>query len=75
VCRALTRLPICGCATQSTPHLVNLNKDPLLSECLSYFFPEGQKVRFCRKNVEPAPGNDDIVLAGVGFLPDHAAAS
>lgn len=50
----------CNVFRQTVPHFVNLNKDPLLSECLSYFMPEGMKVRFCRKNAEPAPGNDDV---------------
>ena len=30
---------------KTTPHMVNLNKDPLMSECLAYFFPQGVKVR------------------------------
>ena len=27
---------------QNCPHLVNLNEDPLMTECLVYFLPPGQ---------------------------------
>jgi hypothetical protein len=56
------------------PHMVNLHKDKLMSECLSYFFPPGQ-TRLCTKTVEPPPGEDDIILSGLQIKPDHAVAT
>lgn len=55
------------------PHMVNLHKDKLMSECLSYFFPPG-KIRLCTKAIDPPPGEDDIILSGLQIKADHATA-
>jgi kinesin family protein 14 len=55
------------------PHMVNLHKDKLMSECLSYFFPEG-KIRLCTKAIDPPPTEDDIILSGLQIKADHATA-
>jgi len=55
------------------PHMVNLHKDRLMSECLSYFFPPGT-IRLCTKQADPPPGEDDIVLSGLQIKPLHAQA-
>jgi len=55
------------------PHMVNLHKDKLMSECLSYFFVPG-KTRLCTKAAEPPPSEDDIVLQGLQIKAEHAEA-
>lgn len=55
------------------PHMVNLHKDKLMSECLSYFFPPGT-TRLVTKAADPPPGEDDIILSGLQIKPNHAVA-
>lgn len=49
-----------------TPHLVNLNEDPLMSECLIYYIKEGiTKVGTGKESPQ------DIYLCGSYILPEH----
>ncbi|XP_059785102.1 kinesin-like protein KIF1A isoform X1 [Balaenoptera ricei] len=45
---------------KKTPHLVNLNEDPLMSECLLYYIKDG----ITRVGREGAEKRQDIVLSG-----------
>uniref|UniRef100_A0A0N5C4F4 Kinesin-like protein unc-104 n=1 Tax=Strongyloides papillosus TaxID=174720 RepID=A0A0N5C4F4_STREA len=49
------------------PHLVNLNEDPLMSECLLYYIKEG-KTKVGRNEAFPRP---DIILGGEEILDHH----
>jgi len=51
-----------------TPHLVNLNEDPLMSECLLYYLKDGlTKVgQPTQSDVQP-----DIQLSGAYILNQH----
>ncbi|PAV79903.1 hypothetical protein WR25_24154 [Diploscapter pachys] len=49
------------------PHLVNLNEDPLMSECLLYYLKEGV-TRVGRPEAEHRP---DILLSGQEILEEH----
>ncbi|CEF59380.1 Kinesin-like protein KIF1B [Strongyloides ratti] len=49
------------------PHLVNLNEDPLMSECLLYYIKEG-KTKVGRNEAIPRP---DIILGGEEILNHH----
>ncbi|XP_065219254.1 kinesin-like protein unc-104 isoform X1 [Planococcus citri] len=51
---------------KKTPHLVNLNEDPLMSECLIYYIKEGVTKVGSGKNVP-----QDITLCGSHILPEH----
>lgn len=59
-----------------TPHLVNLNEDPLMSECLLYYIkdgvtrygPEGHRPPGCSLPMLPA-GGDPVGQAGFGGYP------
>lgn len=50
-----------------TPHLVNLNEDPLMSECLIYYIKEGATKVGSGKSTTP----QDIQLCGSHILPEH----
>eukprot|EP00899_Mesostigma_viride_P019238 jgi/Mesvir1/27315/Mv07139-RA.2 len=54
---------------QKLPHLVNLNEDPLVSECLIYFVQEGKTV----VGSQPVNLQDEhaITLSGVHILQTH----
>ena len=56
------------CVCVKTPHLVNLNEDPLMSECLVYYIKEGQ-TRLGRPN--NASVTQDIQLSGPLILSEH----
>ncbi|GAA5927744.1 uncharacterized protein JCM15063_005982 [Sporobolomyces koalae] len=49
------------------PHLVNLNEDPLMSECLIYQIKSGQTTVGNSESSKPA----DIKLSGPSILPEH----
>ncbi|CAD6199177.1 unnamed protein product [Caenorhabditis auriculariae] len=49
------------------PHLVNLNEDPLMSECLLYYLKEGI-TRVGRPEAENRP---DVLLSGQAILDQH----
>ena len=49
------------------PHLVNLNEDPLMSECLIYQIKPGKTVVGCFSGQQHA----DIRLSGEGIEPAH----
>ncbi|CAJ0566193.1 unnamed protein product, partial [Mesorhabditis spiculigera] len=49
------------------PHLVNLNEDPLMSECLLYYLKEGTTT-VGRPEADPRP---DVLLSGQNILEDH----
>ncbi|XP_067055819.1 kinesin-like protein unc-104 isoform X3 [Acropora muricata] len=49
------------------PHLVNLNEDPLMSECLLYYVKEG----FTRVGQAGAKSHQDIQLSGENILDEH----
>lgn len=51
----------------STPHLVNLNEDPLMSECLIYYIKEG----ITRVGRSDASVPQDIQLQGSNILSQH----
>lgn len=56
---------------KSLPHLVNLNEDPLMSECLIYQLKPGTTLV---GNVDAAEGNDSqarIRLSGASIMPEH----
>ncbi len=50
-----------------TPHLVNLNEDPLMSECLIYYIKDG----FTRVGQSNAPVPQDIKLNGTHVISEH----
>uniref|UniRef100_A0AAR2L8T0 plus-end-directed kinesin ATPase n=1 Tax=Pygocentrus nattereri TaxID=42514 RepID=A0AAR2L8T0_PYGNA len=50
-----------------TPHLVNLNEDPLMSECLLYYIKDG----ITRVGREDAMTRQDIVLSGHFIKDEH----
>ncbi|XP_056420667.1 kinesin-like protein KIF1A isoform X2 [Hyla sarda] len=52
---------------KKTPHLVNLNEDPLMSECLLYYIKDGI-TRVGREDVER---RQDIVLSGHFIRDEH----
>ncbi|XP_068136766.1 kinesin-like protein KIF1A isoform X13 [Hyperolius riggenbachi] len=52
---------------KKTPHLVNLNEDPLMSECLLYYIKDGI-TRVGREDVER---RQDIVLSGHFIREEH----
>ncbi|MBW0463620.1 hypothetical protein O181_003335 [Austropuccinia psidii MF-1] len=49
------------------PHLVNLNEDPLMSECLIYQIKPGTTIVGNTETTEPC----DIRLSGTNILPQH----
>ncbi|XP_065191038.1 kinesin-like protein unc-104 isoform X1 [Sycon ciliatum] len=49
------------------PHLVNLNEDPLMSECLLYYIKEG----VCRVGRHNSPVKQDIQLSGLNIQDEH----
>ncbi|ESP03560.1 hypothetical protein LOTGIDRAFT_224357 [Lottia gigantea] len=52
---------------KKTPHLVNLNEDPLMSECLLYYIKDGTtKVGLGGPNI-----SQDITLSGANILQNH----
>ncbi|XP_051567543.1 kinesin-like protein KIF1A isoform X18 [Myxocyprinus asiaticus] len=52
---------------KKTPHLVNLNEDPLMSECLLYYIKDG----ITRVGREDASTRQDIVLSGHFIKEEH----
>ncbi|KAF6361636.1 kinesin family member 1A [Rhinolophus ferrumequinum] len=52
---------------KKTPHLVNLNEDPLMSECLLYYIKDG----LTRVGREDAERRQDIVLSGHFIKEEH----
>ncbi|XP_035997463.1 kinesin-like protein KIF1A isoform X9 [Fundulus heteroclitus] len=54
---------------KKTPHLVNLNEDPLMSECLLYYIKEG----ITRVGRLDASSRQDIVLSGHFIQDEHCA--
>ncbi|XP_018403946.1 PREDICTED: kinesin-like protein unc-104 isoform X1 [Cyphomyrmex costatus] len=52
---------------KKTPHLVNLNEDPLMSECLIYYIKDG----FTRIGSAEAHVPQDIQLCGPHILREH----
>ncbi|XP_058794339.1 kinesin-like protein unc-104 [Phymastichus coffea] len=52
---------------KKTPHLVNLNEDPLMSECLIYYIKDG----FTRVGSAEASVPQDIQLSGPHILSEH----
>ncbi|XP_048362659.1 kinesin-like protein KIF1A isoform X11 [Sphaerodactylus townsendi] len=52
---------------KKTPHLVNLNEDPLMSECLLYYIKDG----ITRVGREDAERRQDIVLSGHFIKEEH----
>ncbi|XP_063079480.1 kinesin-like protein KIF1A [Engraulis encrasicolus] len=52
---------------KKTPHLVNLNEDPLMSECLLYYIKDG----ITKVGREDAIGRQDIVLSGHFIRDEH----
>ncbi|XP_025075700.1 LOW QUALITY PROTEIN: kinesin-like protein unc-104 [Pogonomyrmex barbatus] len=52
---------------KKTPHLVNLNEDPLMSECLIYYIKDG----FTRIGSAEAHVPQDIQLCGPHILKEH----
>ncbi|XP_056102271.1 kinesin-like protein KIF1A isoform X25 [Rhinichthys klamathensis goyatoka] len=52
---------------KKTPHLVNLNEDPLMSECLLYYIKDG----ITRVGREDASSRQDIVLSGHFIKEEH----
>uniref|UniRef100_A0A663LRQ1 plus-end-directed kinesin ATPase n=1 Tax=Athene cunicularia TaxID=194338 RepID=A0A663LRQ1_ATHCN len=55
------------CGVPQTPHLVNLNEDPLMSECLLYYIKDG----ITRVGREDAEKRQDIVLSGHFIKEEH----
>jgi len=51
--------------------IVNLHADPALSEVLMYPFKPGI-TKVCRKDMQPPPSDNDIVLGGLQIQRDHA---
>ncbi|GMR36091.1 hypothetical protein PMAYCL1PPCAC_06286, partial [Pristionchus mayeri] len=56
-----------GVFSPRLPYLVNLNEDPLMSECLLYYLNEG----VTRVGSSDAADRPDIVLSGEAILPVH----
>ena len=63
-----------------TPHLVNLNEDPLMSECLLYYIKEGitrcvyysNSSHMCLQLCVYRVGSrGDVILSGDYILEDH----
>ncbi|UJR14198.1 hypothetical protein I4U23_001191 [Adineta vaga] len=52
---------------KNSPHLVNLNEDPLMSECLMYFIKDGTT----RVGRPDTPVHQDIVLSGSHIESEH----
>ncbi|XP_073459654.1 kinesin-like protein KIF1B isoform X11 [Aquarana catesbeiana] len=52
---------------KKTPHLVNLNEDPLMSECLLYYIKDG----ITRVGQADAERRQDIVLSGAHIKEKH----
>lgn len=52
---------------KKTPHLVNLNEDPFMSECLLYYLKEGE-TRVGRGDATIA---QDIILLGTHIMSEH----
>ncbi|XP_051561935.1 kinesin-like protein KIF1A isoform X10 [Myxocyprinus asiaticus] len=52
---------------KKTPHLVNLNEDPLMSECLLYYIKDG----ITRVGREDASRRQDIVMSGHFIKEEH----
>eukprot|EP00079_Xenopus_tropicalis_P027957 XP_012822413.1 PREDICTED: kinesin-like protein KIF1B isoform X10 [Xenopus tropicalis] len=52
---------------KKTPHLVNLNEDPLMSECLLYYIKDG----LTRVGQADADSRQDIVLSGAHIKEEH----
>ncbi|UJR32870.1 hypothetical protein I4U23_020331 [Adineta vaga] len=52
---------------KNSPHLVNLNEDPLMSECLMYFIKDGTT----RVGRPDAPIHQDICLSGSHIESEH----
>ncbi|XP_061196909.1 kinesin-like protein unc-104 isoform X5 [Saccostrea echinata] len=52
---------------KKSPHLVNLNEDPLMSECLIYYIKEGST----RVGLKDAAQNNDIQLSGSNIAEEH----
>ncbi|XP_060933902.1 kinesin-like protein KIF1A isoform X2 [Limanda limanda] len=52
---------------KKTPHLVNLNEDPLMSECLLYYIKDG----ITRVGRLDASSRQDIVLSGYFIKDEH----
>ncbi|XP_075425641.1 kinesin-like protein KIF1A isoform X3 [Ascaphus truei] len=52
---------------KKTPHLVNLNEDPLMSECLLYYIKDG----ITRVGREDGERRQDIVLSGHFIREEH----
>jgi len=52
--------------TRQTPHIVNLNEDLSMNECLLYFFRKGMKT-----NIGSDPDTNDIILQGPKIETDH----
>uniref|UniRef100_A0A8C8JBC1 plus-end-directed kinesin ATPase n=1 Tax=Oncorhynchus tshawytscha TaxID=74940 RepID=A0A8C8JBC1_ONCTS len=57
--------------TVGTPHLVNLNEDPLMSECLLYYIKDGTT----KVGREDARSRQDIVLSGHFIQDEHCTFS
>uniref|UniRef100_A0A8C5ETH8 Kinesin-like protein KIF1A n=1 Tax=Gouania willdenowi TaxID=441366 RepID=A0A8C5ETH8_GOUWI len=56
---------------KKTPHLVNLNEDPLMSECLLYYIKDG----ITKVGRENAKTRQDIVLSGHFISDEHCTFS
>uniref|UniRef100_A0A6Q2XB01 plus-end-directed kinesin ATPase n=1 Tax=Esox lucius TaxID=8010 RepID=A0A6Q2XB01_ESOLU len=56
---------------KKTPHLVNLNEDPLMSECLLYYIKDGTT----KVGREDAKSRQDIVLSGHFIQDEHCTFS
>uniref|UniRef100_A0A4W3H9B6 Kinesin family member 1B n=1 Tax=Callorhinchus milii TaxID=7868 RepID=A0A4W3H9B6_CALMI len=54
---------------KKTPHLVNLNEDPLMSECLLYYIKDG----ITRVGQADAERRQDIVLSGAHIKEEHCS--
>ncbi|XP_072101238.1 kinesin-like protein KIF1B isoform X4 [Mobula birostris] len=54
---------------KKTPHLVNLNEDPLMSECLLYYIKDG----ITRVGQAEAQRRQDIVLSGAHIREEHCS--
>ncbi|RUS83751.1 hypothetical protein EGW08_008502 [Elysia chlorotica] len=52
---------------KKSPHLVNLNEDPLMSECLLYYIKEGTT----RVGLEGSKNPNDVQLSGFNILEEH----
>ncbi|XP_031571306.1 kinesin-like protein unc-104 isoform X2 [Actinia tenebrosa] len=52
---------------KKSPHLVNLNEDPLMSECLLYYIKDG----ITRVGSAQAQSHQDVQLSGTHILDEH----